>query len=152
MLTFRPWLPTVAALLGCACIAGCSTQPATTTLLDERTEEVADDELVTAETRIGPPEAVIPIEASFVAGRDGCATVEQLVVRRTGGSENLVLSNATLSHDDCQRSRSGHRGKPAIVRVDWSGFMGCKRVAASGDGFRLFPDGHIEAFMIQAAP
>jgi hypothetical protein len=133
-------------------LLGCSTQPAETTLLDERTEEIAEDELVTAETRIGPPDAVVPLEVSFVAGRDGCATVEQLVVRRTGGTENLVLSNAVASQDDCQRSPNGNRGKPTIVKVDWSGFMGCKRVAASGDGFRLFPDGHIEAFMLQAAP
>ena len=133
-------------------LLGCSTQPATTTLLDQRTEDdVPDDELVTAETRIGPPDAVVPIEASFIVGRDRCATVEQLVVRRTGGTENLVLSNASASADDCQRSPNGNRGKPVLVKVDWSGFMGCKRVAASGDGFRLFPDGHIEAFMLQAA-
>ena len=133
------------------CVFGCSTQPATATLLDQRSEQVDEDELVTAETRIGPPDAVIPIEVSFVPGRDGCATVEQLVVRRTGGTENLVLANASATQDDCQRSPNGNRGKPTLVKVDWSGFMGCKRVAASGDGFRLFPDGHIEAFMLQAA-
>lgn len=133
-------------------LLGCSTQPPETTILDERTDEIAEDELITAETRIGPPDAVVPIEVSFVAGRDGCAVVEQLVVRRTGGSENLVLSNASATQERCQRSPNGNRGKPTIVTVDWSGFMGCKRVAASGDGFRLFPDGHIEAFMIQAAP
>ncbi len=146
MTTTRPTFLVLACVL-----LGCSTQPATTTLLDQRTEEVAEEDLVTVETRIGPPDAVIPIEASFVTGRDRCATVEQLVVRRTGGTENLVLSNASSSEDDCQRSINGNRGKPVIVKVDWSGFMGCKRVAASGDGFRLFPDGHIEAFMLQAA-
>ncbi len=142
----------LALLASLLLLGGCSTQPAETTLLDERSGEVSEEDLVTAETRIGPPDAVIPIEVSFVPGRDGCAVVEQLVVRRTGGTENLVLSNATASRDDCQRSPNGNRGKPTIVKVDWSGFMGCKRVAASGDGFRLFPDGHIEAFMLQAAP
>lgn len=137
-------------LLILAIALGCSTQPATSTLLDERSGDVDEDALVSAETRIGPPDAVIPLEASFVVGRDGCPTVEQLVVRRTGGSENLVLSNASASQDECQRSVNGNRGKPTLVKIDWSGFMGCKRVSANGDGFRLFPDGHIEAFMLQA--
>ncbi|MBO6937125.1 MAG: hypothetical protein JJ863_19300 [Deltaproteobacteria bacterium] len=138
------------ALIGVALLVGCETQPAETTLLDQRTGEVSEDDLITASTRIGPPDAVIPIEVSFVTGRDGCATVEQLVVRRTGGTENLVLSNATTTQEDCHRSPNGNRGRPTLVKVDWSGFMGCKAVSASGDGFRLFPDGHIEAFMLQA--
>ena len=135
----------------CGLLLACSTQPATATLLDQRTEEVSADELVSVETRLGPPEAMVPIEATFVPGGRGCPTVEQLVVRRTGGSENLVLSNASASADGCQRSPDGNRGRPVLVTLDWSGFMGCKRVAARGDGFRLFPDGHIEAFMLQAA-
>ena len=145
-------LPSWLVLFLLVASVSCSSQPAEAILLDERTEEVAQDELVTAETRIGPPDAMIPVEVSFVPGRDGCATVEQLVVRRTGGPERLVLSGATASQEECARSPRGNRGKPTLVKVDWNGWMGCTRMAAQGDGFRLFPDGHIEAFMLQAAP
>ena len=145
----RMSFPSRCALSLALALVGCGRQPATETLLDERTDPVADDDLVTVTTQIGPPEAPIPMEASFVVGRDGCDAVDQLVVRRTGGTEALTLSNATGTRGDCGRSPRGRRGRPTLVRIDWSGFMGCKRLAAEGDGFQVWPDGHVEPFMLQ---
>jgi hypothetical protein len=135
--------------------AGCSSQPTDATLLDERgTEEgIADDaERIKTDTTLGPPGSEVPVTISFVPVRDGCAAVGDLLVERDGGPEKLVLSNVTASRGDCGRSVRGNRGKPTTVRLDWNGWNGCQHMAANGDGFRVWPDGHVEAFMLSSEP
>jgi hypothetical protein len=138
-----------AALAVSPTLSACENQPSSTILLDEREAELSDDaEVLEATTELGPPGSEVPVTASFVVGRDGCAAVDQLRVSRSGGPTSLTLVNARAEREDCQRSPDGNRGRPVLVRIDWHGWMGCRRVSASGDGFRLFPDGHIESFML----
>lgn len=99
--------------------------------------------------RVGPAQMEVPVALTWTVGHDetGCARVQHVTARRTGGSDGVEITARVMTQPGgCVSLLNGPptRFDTADVWLDWRARRGIKQFTSTGHIVHLHGDGRAE--------